>query len=162
VLVFFSRLSVAKRGYVQRKMKLALDALQELPEGTIHTIPVRLDACEIPESFRYYHYANLFEPTGFDRIVRAIRTEVAKRSGPVARAAGQSVRDVSGHTPPEPDPSASSQPPKFLGSAQQSRWASVVPLVGLVIAGVSALVAVCVVLSVHEWLGIATPPARRE
>ena len=81
VLVFFSRLSVAKRGYVQREMKLALDALQELPEGTIHTIAVRLDACEIPTSFRDYHYANLFEPTGFDRIVRAIRAELAKRPG---------------------------------------------------------------------------------
>ena len=42
ILLFLSRASGAKRGYVQREMKLALDALQELPEGTIHTIPVRL------------------------------------------------------------------------------------------------------------------------
>jgi formylglycine-generating enzyme required for sulfatase activity len=82
ILVFFSRNSVAKRGYVQREMKLALDALQELPEGTIHTIPVRLDDCEVPDSFRHYHYANLFAPNGFDRIVGAIRAELAKRSGP--------------------------------------------------------------------------------
>src|SRR5262245_1716713 len=81
ILVFFSRLSVAKRGYVQREMKLALDALQELPEGTIHTIPVRLDDCKLPESFQHYHYANLFEPNGFDRIVRAIHVELAKRPG---------------------------------------------------------------------------------
>ena len=59
-------------------MKLALDALQELPEGTIHTIPVRLDACEVPDAFRHYHYANLFDTTGFDRVVRAIRAELAK------------------------------------------------------------------------------------
>src|SRR5262245_52237205 len=82
ILIFFSRLSVAKRGYVQREMKLALDALQELPEGTIHTIPVRLDDCEVPDSFRHYHYANLFAPKGFDRIVRAIRAELAKRQEP--------------------------------------------------------------------------------
>jgi formylglycine-generating enzyme required for sulfatase activity len=81
ILIFFSSLSVAKRGYVQREMKLALDALQELPEGTIHTIPVRLDDCDVPESFRHYHYANLFDPNGFDRIVRAIRAELAKRPG---------------------------------------------------------------------------------
>jgi formylglycine-generating enzyme required for sulfatase activity len=79
ILVFFSRNSVAKRGYVQREMKLALDALQEVPEGTIHTIPVRIDDCEVPESFQHYHYANLFAPNGFDRIVRAIRAELAKR-----------------------------------------------------------------------------------
>src|SRR5215475_2758337 len=46
ILIFLSRNSVAKRGYVQREMKLALDAWQELPEGTIHTIPVRIDDCE--------------------------------------------------------------------------------------------------------------------
>jgi hypothetical protein len=78
ILIFFSRNSVAKRGYVQREMKLALDAWQELPEGTIHTIPVRIDDCDIPESFRRYHWANLFEPNGFERIVRAIRTELSK------------------------------------------------------------------------------------
>jgi hypothetical protein len=91
ILVFFSRLSVAKHGYVQREMKLALDALQELPEGTIHTIPVRLDDCELPASFQHYHYANLFAPNGFDHIVRAIRAEIAPRSGPTP--------------PPSPQPS---------------------------------------------------------
>src|SRR5215211_5102519 len=80
ILIFLSRGSVAKRGYVQREMKLALDAWQELPEGTIHTIPVRLDDCDVPEQFRRYHYANLFTPNGFDHIVRAIRVEIAKRS----------------------------------------------------------------------------------
>jgi formylglycine-generating enzyme required for sulfatase activity len=81
ILIFLSRTSVAKRGYVQREMKLALDTWQELPEGTIHTIPVRIDDCEVPESFRRYHWANLFEPNGFDRIVRAIRAELTKRQG---------------------------------------------------------------------------------
>ena len=84
ILIFLSRTSVAKRGYVQREMKMALDAWEELPEGTIHTIPVRLDDCDVPEPFRRYHWANLFEPSGFDRIVRAIRTELAKR--PVAES----------------------------------------------------------------------------
>ena len=81
ILIFFSRNSVAKRGYVQREMKLALDAWQEVPEGTIHTIPVRLDDCDVPASFRRYHWTNLFEPEGFDRIVHAIRAELAKRQG---------------------------------------------------------------------------------
>src|SRR5687768_15998441 len=75
ILIFFSRSWVARRGYVQREMKLALDAWQEVPEGTIHTIPVRIDACDVPESFRRYQWVNLFEPNGFDRIVRAIRVE---------------------------------------------------------------------------------------
>jgi eukaryotic-like serine/threonine-protein kinase len=79
ILIFLSRISVAKRGYVQREMKLALDAWQEVPEGTIHTIPVRLDDCTAPESFRRYQWVNLFDATGFDRIVHAVRAELAKR-----------------------------------------------------------------------------------
>ena len=71
ILIFLSRTSVAKRGYVQREMKMALDAWEELPEGTIHTILVRLDDCDVPEPFRRYHWANLFDSSGFDRIVCA-------------------------------------------------------------------------------------------
>ena len=100
ILVFFSHLSVAKRGYVQREMKLALDALQELPEGTIHTIPVRLDDCEMPASFQHYHYANLFAPNGFDHIIRAIRAEIAQQSGPPLPASPQ----------PSPGPSFPERP----------------------------------------------------
>src|SRR4029450_12777917 len=81
ILIFLSRSSLAKRGYVQREMKLALDALQELPEATIHTIPLRIDACDVPQQFQRYHYANLFDSTGFDRIVHAIRAEIVKRRG---------------------------------------------------------------------------------
>ena len=55
ILIFLSRTSVAKLGYVQREMKMALDAWEELPEGTIHTIPVRLDDCDVPKQFRRYH-----------------------------------------------------------------------------------------------------------
>jgi hypothetical protein len=42
---------------------------------------VRIDACDVPESFRRYHWANLFEPNRFNRMVHAIRTELAKRQG---------------------------------------------------------------------------------
>jgi hypothetical protein len=78
ILIFLSRITVDKRSYFQREMKLALDAWQEVPEGTIHTIPVRIDACDVPASFRRYQWVNLFDPDGFDRIVRAIRAELAK------------------------------------------------------------------------------------
>jgi hypothetical protein len=40
---------------------------------------MRLDDCDVLESFQRYHWANLFEPNGFDRIVRAIRAKLAKR-----------------------------------------------------------------------------------
>jgi hypothetical protein len=49
ILICLSKASVAKRGYVQNEFKLALEVLQEIPEGTIYGIPVRLDDCPIPD-----------------------------------------------------------------------------------------------------------------
>jgi hypothetical protein len=60
ILIFFSQNSVLKRGYVQREMKLALDTWEEVPDGQIHTIPVRLDDCAIPEGFRRFQWVDLF------------------------------------------------------------------------------------------------------
>ena len=88
ILIFFSQNSVAKRGYVQREMKMALDAWQEVPGNTIHTIPIRLDECEIPEEFRRYQRADLLNRRGFDRLVRALHLGLEQR----------------GESPPEPQP----------------------------------------------------------
>ncbi len=38
--------SVSQSGYMQKEMRLALEALDEMPEGDIFVIPVRVDACE--------------------------------------------------------------------------------------------------------------------
>ena len=65
--------TASKRSYVQLEFKLALDTLEEMPEGVIHTIPIRLDDCEVPKQFADLHWANLFEADGFDQVVQAIR-----------------------------------------------------------------------------------------
>jgi formylglycine-generating enzyme required for sulfatase activity len=181
ILIFLSRNSVAKRGYVQREMKLALDAWQELPEGTIHTIPVRLDDCEVPEPFRRYHYTNLFDARGFERLTRAIHTGLTQRqhftpdsvlepppdpirdSEPPAAGVGQrSVVDASVPPSREPESPTVSQSQKPLVPAQKSPRVSVVTVVGLVIAVVSALAAVIVVPEGRVWLGLDKPSAQRE
>ena len=82
ILVFFSRNSVAKRGYVQREMKMALEAWEEIPGNMIHTIPVRLDKCELPEPFGRYHHADLFNPRGFDRLVQGLQLGLEQRGIP--------------------------------------------------------------------------------
>jgi formylglycine-generating enzyme required for sulfatase activity len=42
-----------------------------VPQGTIHTIPVRLNDSEIPDQFRKFHWCNLFEADGFESLLRA-------------------------------------------------------------------------------------------
>lgn len=73
VLIFFSQKSTTKRGYVQKEFKLALEVLDEIPDGQIFVIPVRLDECEIPERFQLLHCCDLFDAGGPDKVVRAIR-----------------------------------------------------------------------------------------
>lgn len=79
IMIFFSRYSVSKRGYVQREFKLALDTLEEIPDGEIFIIPVRLEDCLIPEAFRHIHYVDLFEPEGFDLVMKVIGAEIEVR-----------------------------------------------------------------------------------
>ena len=76
MLVFLSTTSIAKRGYIQKEFKLALDTLEEIPEGQIFLIPVRIDDCKIPDRFSMIHCCDLFEEDGYEQIVKAIRTTI--------------------------------------------------------------------------------------
>ena len=64
VLVFLSQNSAEKRGYVQREFKLALDTLEEIPEGVIHTIPIRLSDCAVPDNSTTSSGATSLRKTG--------------------------------------------------------------------------------------------------
>jgi formylglycine-generating enzyme required for sulfatase activity len=86
ILIFFSQNSIRKIGYVQNEFKLALETWRLIPGGMIHTIPVRLDNCEIPGEFRRFQWINLFEERGFERIIRAIRVGWSQRPRPASEA----------------------------------------------------------------------------
>lgn len=75
VIIFFSKNSVSKLGYVQREFKLALDTLEEMPEGRLYIIPVRLDDCQVPASFEHIHYCDLFEKGGFELVLKTIKSQ---------------------------------------------------------------------------------------
>ena len=79
MLVFLSTTSIAKRGYIQKEFKLALETLDEIPEGQIFLIPVRIDDCEIPIRFAGIHCCDLFEEDGYERIVMAIRRSTTNK-----------------------------------------------------------------------------------
>jgi hypothetical protein len=66
-LAFLSKVSVSKRGYVQREYRMALDTMKEMPENDIFVIPVLLQKCEPPNiGFsriqHYNYYADGIEP----------------------------------------------------------------------------------------------------
>jgi formylglycine-generating enzyme required for sulfatase activity len=90
VIVCLSRKSVDKVGYVQKEIKLALDAADEQPEGHIFLIPAKLEECDVPGRLREWHWVSLFEERGYERLMRALHARAvdlgASLSQPPARA----------------------------------------------------------------------------
>lgn len=79
ILICLSKNAVSKRGYVQKEMRFALSVAEEMPEGSIFLVPVRLDSTCVPEDLSKYQYADLFQKYGFDMLVRAIAKEWSRR-----------------------------------------------------------------------------------
>jgi len=73
VVVCLSQSSINKEGYVQKEIGFALDAAQEKPEGTIFLIPVRLEECQPPMRLERWHYVNLYEERGFERLLLSLQ-----------------------------------------------------------------------------------------
>ncbi len=78
VLVLLTRNAVDKEGYVQKEIKFALDKALELPEGRIFLIPVRFEDCEVPPSLNRYQWVDLFDPNGYRRLMKSLRTRAAQ------------------------------------------------------------------------------------
>ncbi len=78
VIVCLSERSINKEGYVQREIKFALDVADEKPEGTIFIIPARLEECRVPDRLNMYHWVELFEKDGYERLLRALRMRADK------------------------------------------------------------------------------------
>ena len=83
VMVFLSERSVRKIGYVQREFRRAMYHSKEMPEGYIHTIPIKLDDCTVPRRFSHHQWVNLNDEGAFDRIIRALHYGLKQRGDPI-------------------------------------------------------------------------------
>lgn len=73
VIVCLSRSSINKRGFVQKEIKIALDAADEQPEGAIFIIPALLEPCDLPDRLSKFQYVKLFELGGMGRLTVALQ-----------------------------------------------------------------------------------------
>lgn len=71
-----SNSSVNKQGFVQVELKDGLDVAEEMPEGVIYIIPVRLDECDVPSRLEKYQWMDYFEPDELEKLIRAIQFRV--------------------------------------------------------------------------------------
>lgn len=74
VVVCLSRQSVTKEGYLQREIREALSRAEEKPERAIFIIPARLEDVEVPAQLSQWQWADLFDNTGYSRIITALET----------------------------------------------------------------------------------------
>jgi len=87
VLVCLSRASVERRGFAQKEIKFALDVADEQPEGTIYLIPLKLEECEIPDRLKKWHWVELFQPNGYQKLLSALRERLP--TSPERRSMGE-------------------------------------------------------------------------
>ncbi|HEY5030514.1 MAG TPA: TIR domain-containing protein [Candidatus Angelobacter sp.] len=80
VLFFLSNRSLNKRGYVQKELRTALRAFEEIPSGQTYLIPVRLEECTVPVELSKYQFADLFRDGEFDKLLKSILTTWAESS----------------------------------------------------------------------------------
>jgi hypothetical protein len=76
VLAFLSMHSVNKRGFVQREIKEALDVAATVPQGKVFIVPVRLEECLVPDRLKKWHWINLFDKNGLQKVISLVRSEL--------------------------------------------------------------------------------------
>jgi hypothetical protein len=89
VLVCLSGLSINKEGYIQKEIRSALDIAEEKPDGVIYLVPVKLEECFVPERLSKWQWVNLFERTGYQRLLGALnmRAQTLQDRGQVVNEA---------------------------------------------------------------------------
>lgn len=61
-----------QRGYRHEELQLALEKARALPEDEIFIIPVRLEACDMPESLGHLQRVDVFRPGGYKKLLQAL------------------------------------------------------------------------------------------
>jgi hypothetical protein len=108
VAACLSKGSVSKTGYVQKEIRIALDAADLRPEGQIYIIPARLEECTVPDRLSKWQWVDLFHPNGYDKLLKALRV-MAKELGVLEpscnseRPSTKAEPSSSGHRKTNPD-----------------------------------------------------------
>jgi hypothetical protein len=76
-LVCLSPDSVTKRGFVQKEIKLALDVAEEIPEGDIFIIPIKIQPCEVPAQLSKYQWLEAYRD-GYEKLITSLARQTKR------------------------------------------------------------------------------------
>lgn len=74
ILVCLSREFNKQHGFRYEELKMALRKARSLPDDEIFVIPVRLEKCDMPESLSHLHRVDLFEATGYKKLIHTLNS----------------------------------------------------------------------------------------
>jgi DNA segregation ATPase FtsK/SpoIIIE, S-DNA-T family len=76
VIIFLSKNSVQKEGFVQRELQYAWELSLQKPQNVIFLIPFRLDECDVPKHLRFRQWGDYFgenKELTYQNLIRALR-----------------------------------------------------------------------------------------
>lgn len=79
MLVFLSKNSVRKMGATRHEFGRLIQTWKHMPAGTVRTIPVRINDCQIPDLLSRLDHIDLFDDQGLEHVIRCLREDRAKR-----------------------------------------------------------------------------------
>lgn len=80
VIVFLSKNSVTKEGYIQKELRKVLDVADEKPEGANFVIPLKLDECIPPRRIQIWQYQDFSHKEDQERAYMRIISSLRKRA----------------------------------------------------------------------------------
>jgi hypothetical protein len=93
MLVFLSKNSVRKIGSTHHEFGQLIDTWKDMPAGTVYTIPVRINDCQIPDLLSSLHHIDLFEDDGLAHVIRSLSEDRAERGCDAPEKAQQPKAD---------------------------------------------------------------------
>jgi tetratricopeptide (TPR) repeat protein len=70
-----SRHSVSTRGYLLKELKEAISMLEQIPEGEIYLIPIRIDDCVVPHSLTSSQWLDWSAPSAKTSLLKAVKSK---------------------------------------------------------------------------------------
>jgi hypothetical protein len=82
VLLFLSKNSVEKRGYIQKEFRNFLARAEQMLDEDIYLIPVKLEQCDLPDILEEYQSIEMFIQDAWSRLEGAIQESIKRRQSP--------------------------------------------------------------------------------
>lgn len=82
-LALISSNTSRKEGFTQREFKRVLDVADEMPDGDIFVIPVRVDDCQVDVRLQHLQWLDLFPSytDGVKKLLKVLKPEGTIKSG---------------------------------------------------------------------------------